>query len=756
MLHRASGKTVLLALCLLAVCHTALGQGSTIQPAAAPGTEPELRLIPDDALQLRVVGEDDLSGTYTVRGDGMVLLPIVNEVHVGGLTLAEATGRIREALAVPIINPQISLELAKPAPRRIYVAGEVLKPGVLEWKDAPSLAKALNLASGITERGDLRNVRLKRGQIEQTLDVAQLVREGDFRVDVALEPGDQILVPERPRVTILGPVEGAGVAYFEQGDTLYQLLSGRLETSPMELRYVRVVRGEETLIVNLETIRRSGDPTNDLPLQREDRIVVADRGEVFVSGRVSTPGSVDPRQGYTAARAILAAGGPLPDAALDRCVVIHEGQAREVDLAAVLAEGKVGPDVEVESGDLVVVPDNQVLVLGAVQKPSQYGLRWRCHLSDALASAGGPLASSDLRAVTILRDGKPAVVDVSALYDTGTLANDPTLSPDDVIVVPEAWVYLIGEAQKPGPVAYRQARTLRELLATAGGVTPNAKVDCAFVVRGEKTLEVSLAEAIRGGSREADIALEPSDRVVIPELLDERVYVTGVVTSPLAVRVEDAPDVARAIARAGGTTEGQADLSRVRVIRAGEALTVDMRAFYNQSDLSQNIALRPGDLVVVPRNEEGFVFVLGWVSRPGAVPHFDGIRLSQAIAEAGGVQPDGRMGEVLIARTVDGERQVLTVPFSALFKPEDTAPDRSQEPPTGTMGHVPAELQGRATPPPAAVAEERSEPDPNPVLLRGDIVMVQEQGGARVRRSVLPWLSEIGYWLGRIFPSSLR
>lgn len=759
MLHRADWKAGLVALCLLASCQAAAwaqdGQG-TIRPAVANDAPLEMRLIPDDTLLLRVIGEEDLSGAYIVRDDGVILLPIVDEVHVGGLTLMEATRVLREALAVPIINPQISLELTKPAARRIYVAGEVLKPGVLEWRDAPSLSKALNLAAGITERGDVRNVRVKRGAVERTLDVSRLVREGDYSVDVALEPGDQVLVPERPRVTILGPVPGAGVAYFEEGDTLYQLLSekqitrsqvatgGRTDISPAELRYVRVMRGDETIIVNLETIRRTGDPSSDLPLARDDRIVIADRGEVFVAGRVSRPGPIDTRQGYTAARAISAAGGALQDAALDRCVVIHDGQASEVDLAATLSDGRPEGDVEVSSGDLVVVPNNQVMVLGGISRPGTYGLRWRCRLSDALAAAGGPLLNSDLRRVTIMRDHQPIVVDVTGLLEEGTAGDDPSLSPNDVVIVPEAWVYVLGEAAKPGPVPYRQAHTLRQVLSAAGGVTANARIDSGYVVRGLSAERVDIAGALRTGSVEPDIELEPGDRIVIPELLDQRVYVTGQVMAARALRIEEAPDLSKAIALAGGVTAATADLSSVRVIRDGSVLPVNLHALYYDNDLTQNIALQAGDTVVVPSNETGYVYVLGTVNRPGSVRHFEGMRLSQALSEAGGYPQDARITEVVLAREVGGERKVYTVPFSDLFSP--TEPESVVGPPTEALGHVPAEYQESTSVQPA----DPSELEPDPLVLRGDVIYVPERSGARARRTILPWLGEVGYWLGRL------
>lgn len=759
---------------ILVLAGTALASQGTGDTAALrpAGTEilDRLRLERDDVLQLRVVGEADLSGQYVVRDDGRIQLPIVGEISLAGLTLAEATVRIREALLVPIIDPQISLELVKAAPRRIYVSGEVLRPGVLEWREAATLSKALTLAGGLTERGDVRNVRVRRGEREFAFDLSRLVREGEFAFDSPLEAEDQVLVPERPRVTILGPVPGAGIAYFEEGDTLYQLLSergvtrrqvatgGATDVSPAELRYVRVMRGEKTTIVNLDIIRRTGDPANDIPLVRGDRIIIADRGEVFVAGRVARPGAVDTRQATTATRALTAAGGALPDSALDRCIVVHEGQARQVDLARALEDADTAADVELVAGDLLVVPNNQVLVLGAVGRPGQYGLTWRCRLTDALAAAGGPALNADLRKVTVMRAGRPEVFDMSGAFDTGVAEVDPALSPEDVVIVPEAWVYLVGAALRPGALPYRQARTLRELLAACGGVSESAQVVSTFIVRGGESRKVDIGDALRGGTPEADVPLEPGDRVVISELLDQRVYITGQVQRPQALRVEDAPTVAKAVALAGGVVRDAADLARVRVLRGDRVLPVDLRALLYEGDLSQDLALEAGDTLVVPENEQGFVYLFGQVNRPGPVKHFDGIRLSQALAAAGGYTVEAMTTEVLVAREEGGQRVVHRVPFSGLFQAEDDARaevarrDAPIGPPTGYEGHIPeAVMQGADAPDIAPDLQVGADLEPDPVLSRGDVVFVPERKASRARRTILPWLGEISYWLGRVF-----
>ena len=756
---------------LFVAASVAQAQGGSVRPAPSLADPlPELRLLPQDQLLVKLLGEEDFSGTYVVRDDGRILLPIVGEVAVGGKTLAEAAAVILEALRGPYVHPQLSVELTKPTPRRVYIAGEVLRPQILEWREANSLSKALNLAGGVDpERGDLRHVKLKRGARESTIDITDFVRQGDFSMDVRLEPEDQVLVPQRPRCTLLGPLTRGGEVFFDEGDTLYQILSregilrtartftSTVEENSINLRCIRVIRDEQAILVNLEPMRQTGDPTSDIVMERSDRVIIPDRGQIFVTGHVNRPGPVDTRDARTAGRAVVGAGGWTADAALDITVVIHEGVARTVDLAAALLQGDPSQDTAVEQGDLVVVPDNQIQVLGAVAQSGRFGLKWGCRLTEALSAAGGPSLAADLRNVTIVRDTQVTRVDMLDTYRSGRVYENPPLKPFDVVVVPEAWVYLTGEVAKSGQVPYRQATSVAELLSTVGGVTQNARIDSAYLLRSGETRQIDLTPLLRKGNVAADIPLEPNDRVVIPELLDQRVYVIGQVSTPRALRVEEAPDIAKAIALCGGTLQKNADLPNAKVLRGDQVIPVDLHALYVENDRSQNVALQPGDTVVIPENEQGYVFVLGLVNRPGPVNHFKGLRLSQALATAGGQVLDANIREIRIVRGAGVDRKIFRVDFRALFNaPADEKEKEMRTPPRsgGRLVRIPEVPEAESERAERSAEEARVEEiSGDPVLERGDVILVLEESSSKSRRTLLPWISSIGnllsYYLGR-------
>jgi len=693
------------------------------QTESAPGLDPtQLRLIPGDQLALRVIDEPDITGSYTVRDDGNILLPIVNEVKLAGLTLAEATEAIRQALSVPIIAPQISLELSSQAARRVYMSGEVGSKGVLPWAPDMTLSKALNLAGGISPLGDMGNVKIKRGGEELLVDATGLLLKGAFETDVPVWPEDHILVPKRSRCFILGPVPGAGEAYFEPDETLYQLLSrlGVMSAKP-ELRSVRLVRREAELVVNLEVIRQTGDTETDVKLTPNDRIVIAERGEIYLAGAVASPGTIDIRGAETAAKAIFSRGGFRPDAALDRCILVHDGEATEMDLSPVLIDGRADKDVSLASGDLLIVPENKVLVFGAVAKPGPVALPWPSRLSDALAVSGGPLPQSDLRHITVIRNEQPNVVNASAFVEGGATPRDPQLKAYDIVLVPEAWVSIMGQVARPQRVPYREAQTLHQLLSSVGSLLEDADLTAVYLIRGNETRQMDITTLVREGDPAADIELEPGDRVVVPEGLGKRIYITGQVSTTsggqaVSLRYEEAPDVARAIASVSGVLTGGGDLTQARILRKGEVIPVDLHALYYENDLTQNVPLEPGDTIWIPTNEQGFVYIFG-AGGTQRIAHFPGLRLTQVMAQLNIPVDDASTDNIRLLRGTGDQREILTVPWGKLWS--DTKDENLRD----------------------------------PELERGDIILIREKSSTRHWRNVQELADK--YFLFRsVLPSS--
>jgi polysaccharide export outer membrane protein len=171
---------------------------STPLPTSS-GSADNYRLRTNDVLSLNVFGHPDLSGALTVREDGTVRLPLINElVKVGGSTLGEIETRVRLLLGKDYIrDPRVQLNIYQYATVKIYVGGRVMRAG--EFTQAANkpitLAQAIVKAGGKTNLGNLKKVYLKRGGRVTTYDVESMMRNPDTD-RIVLQDGDIIDVPE--------------------------------------------------------------------------------------------------------------------------------------------------------------------------------------------------------------------------------------------------------------------------------------------------------------------------------------------------------------------------------------------------------------------------------------------------------------------------------------------------------------------------------------------------------------------------------
>jgi polysaccharide biosynthesis/export protein len=160
-------------------------QGYRPEGAAMGGGD--ITLAPGDALHIAIWREQDLSGEFLVDEEGMVTLPLLGRKNVLGLPIAELRAELMREYAVQLRNPSIQITPL----RRIYVLGEVNRPGLYAVDPTISLAGAVALAMGATPMGDLNRIRIIReGEILHQQMAAQ-------STVATLRSGDQVMVDRR-------------------------------------------------------------------------------------------------------------------------------------------------------------------------------------------------------------------------------------------------------------------------------------------------------------------------------------------------------------------------------------------------------------------------------------------------------------------------------------------------------------------------------------------------------------------------------
>jgi polysaccharide export outer membrane protein len=152
----------------------------------------------------------------------------------------------------------------------------------------------------------------------------------------------------------------------------------------------------------------------------------------------------------------------------------------------------------------------RVEVIGEVRKPKTVALRGPSKLSEVITEAGGPASENVLEAV-IKRTGAPPMhVDLRS----DGWEEIPVVAGDVVQVLPARQVAVSGQVQKESQIPFVQGMTALRAVSEAGGVTEFAHVRRVYVLRGGERIPVNL-KRIRDG-RDADVALEPGDAVVVP------------------------------------------------------------------------------------------------------------------------------------------------------------------------------------------------------------------------------------------------
>jgi protein involved in polysaccharide export with SLBB domain len=183
--------TTLLPSALLIVCTAVSGCASVNNlPEVSLTSEAAVyRLAAGDELRITVYGEERLSGTFKVDGQGRIAYPLLGEVSAEGLATSELEARLRSELADGLVNqPSVNVEVANYRP--YFVLGEVARSGEFAFMDGLTIFSAVARAGGFTYRADQRRVFIRhRNGTEEEL----------YRLtgDTPVQPGDTIRITER-------------------------------------------------------------------------------------------------------------------------------------------------------------------------------------------------------------------------------------------------------------------------------------------------------------------------------------------------------------------------------------------------------------------------------------------------------------------------------------------------------------------------------------------------------------------------------
>jgi polysaccharide export outer membrane protein len=162
--------------------------------------DPAYRIGPEDVLNVSVWKEPTISNTVPVRPDGKISLPLINDVQAAGLTPGDLAGTITDKLKKFITDPQVTVIVTAVNSQRVYVLGEVARPGAFPMIPGMSVLQVLSDAGGFTAFANRKNihvVRVENGkQVKYPFNYNEAMR-GDKpeQNNIVLKPGDTVVVP---------------------------------------------------------------------------------------------------------------------------------------------------------------------------------------------------------------------------------------------------------------------------------------------------------------------------------------------------------------------------------------------------------------------------------------------------------------------------------------------------------------------------------------------------------------------------------
>jgi polysaccharide export outer membrane protein len=477
---------------------------------------------PGDTLVIQLYGKENVAHSLVLNREGQIQFPQIGPVTLAGLTFAQAQKVIEQIVGEQMIGVKASITMGALRTIRVFVLGEVSRPGSFTVGSLATMTNAIFASGGITDVGSLRNIQLKRnGEVITTLDLYSLLLHGDTSKDARLLPGDVIFVPPLGKtVSITGQVKRPATYEISNEATINTLinLSGGL-TNNAYLPISYLVRhdsfGERTLI-NIDLSTSEG---KRYELLDGDLLSIASKldfinNQVTLTGHVKRPG---PRSWGHQLRFTDLIPSPremLPNPDIETALIQRFSlETRRVEViifsptSAWQSPGS-NNDPVLQGFDVIHIfnyedkRDEQlaeviqqleaqarfnerkkvVSISGSVRYPGLYPLADGMTTQQLIQLAGGLTESAldsngEITRYSIDADRRRVVEHIAVSFSQTPIQ----LEPGDTLQVKQIplWkqketVELLGEVMFPGTYTILPGETLMDVLNRAGGLTPHA------------------------------------------------------------------------------------------------------------------------------------------------------------------------------------------------------------------------------------------------------------------------------------------
>jgi len=494
------------------------GQPTSFTPVTDIPVPPEYVLGPGDELKIQYYGSRSDSLRLIVDREGVIELPEVGSLTVVGMSFVQAKAMLSQKIRESLIGVTASISMGRLRSIRIFVLGDARNPGSYLVSGVSTMSNALFLAGGISKKGSLRHLQLKRhGKVIRDLDLYDFLLRGNSKNDARLLPGDVVFIPPIGRVVaVSGEVIRPAIYELKNEHTVADMIHLAGGTSPTaDLMHIQVDRiedqgGRTRLDVNLRKYSQ-GIRVHNGDLVSVYKVPELNRHVVSLLGQVKRPGVYGFQKGMKLSHLIQSRDDLLHDAFLDYVLIQRTHKADRsltvlrTSLKQLLDEHDASANITLQDEDKIFVlskssikPLESVNIRGEVVHSGKFPLTKGMHVVDLLLSAGGVTERAYLKLAEITRyqvvggekrEAKHFQIDLAAALAGNADAN-VLLKPFDVVTIRRLsnWrsvenVTVSGEVRLPGEYPIEDGEHLSSLLKRAGGFTDKAYLEAAVFTR---------------------------------------------------------------------------------------------------------------------------------------------------------------------------------------------------------------------------------------------------------------------------------
>jgi len=175
---------------------TVVVAGNTVTGVTPPA---DYVIGPEDVLTIIFWREKDLSNDVMVRPDGKISLPLINEVMAAGLTPEQLRQKLSEQAQRFVEDPNVTVVVKTINSRRVFVIGEVMKPGPYSLMAPTTVLQLISMTGGLQEYADSKNITIMRTEngkpVTYRFNYKDVVKQRNPKQNIELKPGDTIVIP---------------------------------------------------------------------------------------------------------------------------------------------------------------------------------------------------------------------------------------------------------------------------------------------------------------------------------------------------------------------------------------------------------------------------------------------------------------------------------------------------------------------------------------------------------------------------------